>query len=105
MVAWFRRKDRHGAFQTAPFQEASTPPMTPEIYKACERAVHVVTNDGRVLKAGRATLFALEHIGWGWFARLLSHPALVWIVEGCYWVFARGRPFFALFMFRREGDD
>ena len=79
--------------------------MTPDIFKACEQAVHVVTNDGRVLKAGRATLFVLERIGWGWFARLLSYPPLVWIVEIGYWIFAHSRPFFALVMFRRERDD
>ena len=79
--------------------------MTPDIYRACERAVHVVTNDGHVLKAGRATLFVLEHTGWGWFARLLSYPPLVWLVEIGYWIFAQCRPFIALFMFRREYDD
>ena len=105
MLAWARRKDTHSVFQSAPFQEAPTPPMTPDIYSACERAVHVVTSDGRVLKAGRATLFVLERIGWGWFARLLSYPPLVWLVEIGYWIFAHSRPFFSLFMFRGERDD
>ena len=105
MLAWSRRKDTHGVFQSAPFQEAPTPPMTPDIYSACERAVHVVTIEGRVLKAGRATLFVLERIGWGRFARLLSYPPLVWLVEIGYWIFAHSRKFFALFMFRRVSDD
>ena len=79
--------------------------MTPEMKVACERALHVVTTDGSVLKAGKATLFVLERIGWGGFAKMLSYPPFIWLVEVGYWIFARGRPFFALFMFRREYDD
>lgn len=105
MVAWCRRKDKNDVFQASPFQEAPSPPMTPEIFSACEHAIHVVTKDGTVLKAGRATLFILEHIGWGWFARFCSYPPLVWLVELDYWIFAHSRPFFALFLFRKEHDE
>lgn len=76
--------------------------MTPELRAACAIAVHVVTADGRVLRAGRACLCVLERTGWGWFARLLSLPPLVWLVEGGYRVVATHRPFFARFTFRRE---
>ena len=73
--------------------------MTPELYAACERAVHVLTVDGRILRAGRASLFVLERIGWGWLARLLALPPFVWLVELVYWVVARNRPFFSRFLF------
>lgn len=76
--------------------------MTPELYAACERAVHVLTADGRVLRAGRASLFVLDGIGYGWLARPLGLPPLVWLVELCYWIVARNRPFFARFLFTRE---
>ena len=65
-VAWIRRRDRDRRFRTTPYQEASSPPMTPELNAACGRAVHVVQSDGTILRAGRAVLFILEEIGWGW---------------------------------------
>ena len=76
--------------------------MSPELAAACERAVHVLTREGRMLRAGRATLYILERVGWGLFARLLSLPPLVWLVEAVYWVVARNRDFFSRFLFTRE---
>lgn len=105
MAAWFRRRDKQGLFNTCPFQEAPSPPMSPELAEACERAMHVVTTDGRLLRAGRATMFLFEHTGCGWIAKVWSYPPMVWPVEVAYWIFARCRPFFALFLFRREYDD
>ena len=78
--------------------------MTPDLYVACERAVHVVTADGRVLRAGRASMFILERTGWGLLARLLTLPPSIWIVELCYRFVAGHRPFFARFMFTHEYD-
>lgn len=76
--------------------------MTPELRLACQRAVHVVTGQGKVLRAGRAVLFALREIGWVWTARLLSIPPLIWCVELGYAVVARHRKLFARFLFRTE---
>jgi predicted DCC family thiol-disulfide oxidoreductase YuxK len=78
--------------------------MTPELTAACEKAVHVIRADGRILRAGRAMLFILEQIGWGWFARLLALPPFVWFVELGYWIVANNRPFFARFFFTREEE-
>ena len=64
--------------------------------------MHVITADGRVLRAGRASLFVLERIGWGWLARALSRPPFVWGVEFAYWIVAKNRNFFARFVFRGE---
>jgi len=77
--------------------------MNEELYRACARAVHVVRRDGTLLRAGRATLYVLEGLGWRWTARLLSVPPFVWLVELGYWVVARNRSFFARFLFRGEG--
>ena len=37
--------------------------MTPPLYEACQQAAHVITAEGRVIKAGRAAMFILEEIG------------------------------------------
>jgi predicted DCC family thiol-disulfide oxidoreductase YuxK len=79
--------------------------MTPELFAACERAVHVLTPDGRVLRAGRATLYVLERIGWGRLARVLMLPPFIWLVELGYRVVASNRPFFARFLFTRESRE
>jgi predicted DCC family thiol-disulfide oxidoreductase YuxK len=79
--------------------------MTPALYAACEQAVHVVKDDGTVLRAGRATLFILENIGWRWAARLLLLPPFLWFVELGYALVARNRPFFSRFVFTKEADD
>ena len=76
--------------------------MTPDLYAACERAVHVVTADGKVLRAGRACLFILERIGWSWRARVLRLPPFIWCIELGYRIVAANRPFFARFLFTKE---
>ena len=68
--------------------------------EACQRAIHVIKPDGTVLRAGRATLYVLEQIGWGTFARFLGYPPMIWFVEIVYWLVARNRRFFSKFMFR-----
>jgi predicted DCC family thiol-disulfide oxidoreductase YuxK len=76
--------------------------MTPALYAACARAIHVVKADGTVLRAGRAALFVLEELGWGWCARLLALPPFLWLVELGYALIAHHRAFFSRFMFRRQ---
>jgi predicted DCC family thiol-disulfide oxidoreductase YuxK len=75
--------------------------MTPALYERCQRAIHVITSEGRVLRAGRAVLFILERCGFKWTARVLRAPPLVWMVELGYWLVARNRRFFARFLFRK----
>jgi len=79
--------------------------MTPALYAACARAVHVVKADGAILRAGRAALFILDNIGYAWLARPLMLPPFVWIVELAYRIVARNRPFFARFLFREEYEE
>lgn len=90
-VQWVRRRDLERRFDTVAFQRAAAPPMTPELRDACRRAVHVITADGRILRAGRASLFVLREIGHPWIARLFSLPPLIWAVELGYWLVARNR--------------
>ena len=76
--------------------------MTPRLRQACARAVHVITPDGRVLRAGRAALCVLEQVGWRRTAAVLSQPPLIWAVEIGYRLVADNRPFFGRFLFREE---
>jgi predicted DCC family thiol-disulfide oxidoreductase YuxK len=85
-----------------PYQEAPTPPMSPELREACARAFHVLRADGRVLRGGRAALYVLERLGHPLWAGLLSLPPLVWGVELGYWLVARNRQLFSRLIFRRS---
>jgi len=76
--------------------------MTWELAEACAAALHVVTEDGKILKAGRACLFVLGALGWRRTAWLLSLPPLVWVVELGYRLVARHRSFFSRFLFRER---
>ena len=79
--------------------------MTKELFAACENAVHVVSAEGHVIRAGRASLFILERIGWGFIARLLMLPPLIWLVELVYAIVANHRHFFGRFLFTGEHDE
>lgn len=77
--------------------------MTPQLLAACRQAVHVITGDGQVIRAGRAALFVLAEIGYPrWLVRPLHRPPLIWIVEVGYQIVARNRPFFSKFLFTKE---
>lgn len=76
--------------------------MTPALFAACQRAVHVVTADGDVIRAGRACLFIGEQLGAKRTARLLRLPPFIWAVEAGYRIVASNRSFFAHFLFRNE---
>ena len=99
---WVQKADVDHVLQTCPYQECASPPMTPELKAACEQAVHVLTTDGRVLRAGRAAMFVLEHCGAGFPARLMTFPPFIWFVEIGYWIVAHNRPFFAHFLFTKD---
>lgn len=65
--------------------------MTSEMREACKRAIHVVTADGTVLRAGRAAMFLLRHLGFPRLGQLGSLPPFVWFVELGYYIVARNR--------------
>jgi predicted DCC family thiol-disulfide oxidoreductase YuxK len=101
-IRWVTRKDVEHQFHSMPYQETPSPPMTPELEKACERAAHVITRDGKLLRAGRASLFILERVSWGFWARALSWPPFVWFAEIGYWLVARNRRLVSRFLFSQE---
>ncbi|HZC34801.1 MAG TPA: DUF393 domain-containing protein [Chthoniobacterales bacterium] len=101
-IAWFQQNDRQHRFQFIKYQEAPSPPMTPELYRACSEAVHVIDREGSIRRGGRAALFILEQEGWGLIARFLSLPPFIWIVELVYRVVATNRSLFSRIFFRRS---
>ena len=96
---WAAKRDNLAQFEFVPSQNAD---IAPELRRACRDAVHVLTPDGQTLRAGRATLFILERLGWGFIAKVLSIPPLIWLVELAYKIVARNRDFFARFMFKEK---
>jgi predicted DCC family thiol-disulfide oxidoreductase YuxK len=98
-VAWIKRRDTANRIRAVPYQDAPRPPMTDELAHRCTRAVHVLTPQGELLAAGRASLCVLSLIGYARLARVCSVPPLVWCVELGYWLVARNRRFFSLFLF------
>jgi predicted DCC family thiol-disulfide oxidoreductase YuxK len=103
-VEWAERRDRGHTFRAIPYQQAPSPPMTPELQAASARAVHVLTPEGRVLRAGRACLWVLERTGFPVLARVLALPPLVWAVELGYWLIARNRGLASRVLFRRGAE-
>jgi predicted DCC family thiol-disulfide oxidoreductase YuxK len=75
--------------------------MTSRLRKQAERAIQVITRDGKQFSAGRAVLFALQEIGWHpWLVRLAQRPPYIWLVELGYWIVARNRPLFSRLVLR-----
>jgi len=103
MVGWVRRRDTRHEFEIVAYQDSPQPPMTPQLYEACRRAVHVIKSDGQILRAGQATLFILESLGRGHaLPRILRLPPFIWLIELGYKLVARHRQFFSRFLFSRD---
>jgi predicted DCC family thiol-disulfide oxidoreductase YuxK/uncharacterized membrane protein YphA (DoxX/SURF4 family) len=105
-VAWVKRHDQHERLFPVPYQHARHPPMTPDLARRCQDAIHVMTPDGTVLSAGRASLYVMDAVGWHRFSRLFSRRPLLWLVEAIYRLVAGHRQLFSRLLFRpRLGLD
>ena len=98
-IAWVKHHDVTNQIRAVPYQDAPRPPMTDSLARRCERAVHVVTPEGQVLSAGRASLYVLGKIGFPRLARVGGLPPFVWGVEVAYWIVARNRRVFSRWLF------
>ncbi|MCO4745342.1 MAG: DUF393 domain-containing protein [Proteobacteria bacterium] len=90
-------------FTVAPYQDADDPAVTDELRAACEFAMHVVTADGEVIRAGRAVLHIFGGLGWPGMG-LLALPPLIWFIELGYTFIARNRRLASRFFFRTDHD-
>ena len=85
--------------------------MTEALARRCAHAIHVLTPEGVVLSAGRASLYLMDAVGWRRFSAVFSTRPLIWLVEAAYRVVAGRRQWFSRFLFRPErlenqvGDD
>src|SRR2546421_3738669 len=110
-VDWIKRQDRHDRLFPVPYQVAPRPPMTEALARRCAHAIHVLTPEGVVLSAGRASLYLMDAVGWRRFSAVFSTRPLIWLVEAAYRVVAGRRQWFSRFLFRPErlenqvGDD
>ena len=102
---WCQRKDVRDRLELIAYQEAPSPPMTDALRLACADALHVVCRDGRVLRAGRALLFAFGELGYPRTARLFARRPLIWAVEVVYFGVARNRQLLSRFLFRGEAEE
>src|SRR5947209_20328715 len=64
-VDWIKRQDRHDRLFPVPYQVAPRPPMTEALARRCPHAIHVLTPEGVVRRAGRASLDAMAGGGCG----------------------------------------
>tara|TARA_Y100001934_G_scaffold131506_1_gene159455 strand:- start:1127 stop:1516 length:390 start_codon:yes stop_codon:yes gene_type:complete len=100
-VDWITARDAGSRLLPTPYQQVPNPPMDPALAAACQRAVHLMHPDGRIERAGRACLTALELIGYApVLVRIMRMPPLIWLLEIGYWLTARNRSFFSRFLFR-----
>lgn len=74
---------------------AAEPSASDEAGVSCEAAMarmHAMTAEGDVVSGARAFIEIWRRTpGWGWAARLLSVPPILWIAEQGYSVFAPRR--------------
>ena len=101
-VTWVQNHDVADLIQAVPYQDAPRPPMTDSLAQRCKRAVHVVTADGQVLSAGRASLYVLEKVGFPRLARFGCLPPFIWCIELGYWLVARNRQLFSQWLFTQK---
>ena len=102
MAAWFRRQDPDEVFDIQPYQEVPDPPMTAELAQACAGAFHVLCMDGRVLAAGRASLYVFGRLGYPKTTAFLALPPFIWLVELGYRIVANNRIFWDRVLFGRD---
>lgn len=94
--------DTAGRLELVPYQDCPSPPMTDELRAACERALHVITTDGELLRGADAVLFVYGRIGWRGADWLRTRP-LVWLLEPPYRVVAANRRWSSKFFY--TGDQ
>lgn len=91
LAAWVEGRNRGRRLRVVAYQEAPSPPLTPDLRRACAEALHAITPRGRVLRGGDATIFTLGALGWRGPARVLWLRPLRDVVGFGYGIVARNR--------------
>lgn len=90
-VVRLKKRDYEKRFQVSAFQNTPHPPMTDALRVRAASELLVIRPTGEVLGGARAVLFVLEKTGWGWFARFLRWPPMIWAIELGYRLIANNR--------------
>ncbi len=98
-VLWLLSHDRYGHLEA---QSNQTADISDELRAACQKAVHVVKNDGEILRGGRAVLFCGTQTRWHQLARIALWPMFLPFVEVGYAFIAKNRAIFSKFLFTSE---
>ena len=95
-AGWLAMRDANTQkFRICPAKVVPSPPMTPLLRVQAQKAVQLITIDGRQFSGGRAALFALRETGWhSNLIRLLERRPFVWAVDFGYRIVAANRPKF-----------
>ncbi|MEW5701093.1 MAG: DUF393 domain-containing protein [Candidatus Zixiibacteriota bacterium] len=104
-VEWVETRDRSSSLRAVPYQHAGcdgSPPLTPELYRRCRRAVHVMMPDGTTIGGGAAVACILGQIGFPRLGRFLSWRPILPLTEFCYRLVARNRRFLSRWPFPRS---
>ncbi|MCH2185345.1 DUF393 domain-containing protein [Myxococcota bacterium] len=104
-ILWFQSRDVNARLRMVPYQEAPSPPMTPELALACEKALFVIHPNGNQIRAGRAILYLFGVVGYTRLARLGARRPWIWGIEFGYWLVARHRQIASRFLFTREPKE
>ena len=102
---WAIRRDKGRQFVAWAYQNAPSPPMTPELRRACEGAVHVITKRGKVLRGAAAVVFLFQHIvpkPLGFVPRILAQAPWIWPLDIGYELVARNRMRIGCFVLPNE---
>ena len=91
LADWVARRDQGRRLRVTAYQDAPSPPMTPELRAACAEALHAITPRGRVLRGGDATIFTLGAVGRRGLARVLWQRPLRDVMGFGYKIVARMR--------------
>ncbi len=95
---WLSRIDGKSQFKLVPYQNAEILAQYPQLSaEACEKELHLVTAQGKVLSGADAVLEIWKKAGhWSsFFAKLFLLAPFIWLARPIYSFIARNRRFFS----------
>ncbi|HET7011482.1 MAG TPA: DUF393 domain-containing protein [Anaerolineales bacterium] len=105
LAAQARKRDDRQRLELLPYQTQATADLPARVSKNdLECALHVVLEDGKVVRGAQAVFAVLEALPapWSWAARMGSAPPALWLAEKLYPLFARHRSLWSRWMGMRS---